>query len=693
MKTKGFLEAKSLLHFKRWAHTSYAIFNTLQREVRIGFLVAAYFICLGYQSTFARTEMDSINTKIILDEVEVTSRRSPSVYSEVGRVITVLSRAQIEKLPVQSVQELLRYTMSVDVRERGPLGIQADVSMRGGSYDQVMILLNGINITDPQTGHHALNLPIDIKSIERVEILHGPAARIYGPNAFSGAINFVTNTSPSDKISISGMAGEHNLYNLGGSASITTGNLHNYFAANFGESDGYINNTDFSVLNLFYHGRLSITKDHVSLQAGYTEKAFGANSFYTARYPDQFENTRTYFGALSMETGSLIKIRPNLYWRRHHDRFELFRYEDKAEPWYSGHNYHLTDVLGAGVNASMAWVAGTTSVGGEIRSESVWSNVLGHPMDEPIKAPGEKDGYFSRQFHRNNASLFFEHSYTLNDLSVSAGVLMNRNSQSGHLSDLFPGIDLSYWFTNKLKWMAAYNKSLCMPTFTDLFYSGPTNVGNPYLKPEEATTIESGLRWREYWIDTHVSGFYRIGENLIDWGRVPSDEVDENGNPVPNPYTTSNINRVVAKGLEFSSDISLQALMPAQNLLLNLNLNYSYITQDKKADAGYESVYVLDHLRHKLNIGLEHGIGLSGFSMNWNTQYRDREGGYTNSTTLERVSYSPFWITDARLTWRKDIFRVYTEATNLFDKRYSDMGELFQPGRWIKIGFAIDFEI
>ncbi|HBX87582.1 MAG TPA: vitamin B12 receptor, partial [Marinilabiliaceae bacterium] len=88
----------------------------------------------------------------------------------------------------------------VDIRERGPLGMQADVSMRGGSFDQVMILLNGINISDPQTGHHGLNLPVDLESIERVEILRGPAARVYGPNAFDGAINFVTKSSSQNEV-------------------------------------------------------------------------------------------------------------------------------------------------------------------------------------------------------------------------------------------------------------------------------------------------------------------------------------------------------------------------------------------------------------------------------------------------------------------------------------------------------------
>ena len=107
-------------------------------------------------------------------------------------MVSVIPREEIEYAPVTSIQELLEYVAGVDVRQRGAEGVQADISIRGGTFDQTLILLNGVNITDPQTGHHNLNLPVSINQIERIEILEGPAARVYGPNAFSGAINIVT---------------------------------------------------------------------------------------------------------------------------------------------------------------------------------------------------------------------------------------------------------------------------------------------------------------------------------------------------------------------------------------------------------------------------------------------------------------------------------------------------------------------
>lgn len=674
------MEGTTKMLFKRWKDAGYAVFATLNRSVKIGVLSIAYFSCLGVFTTFAQAESDSLNTKIRLSEVEVSARRSPSLYSEVGRVVTVLSKSDIENLPVQSVQELLRSALGVDVRVRGPLGAQADISMRGGTGDQVMILLNGINITDPQTGHHALNLPVDLQSIDRIEIIQGSGARIYGPNAFNGAINFITGESTGNKVKLNASVGENELYNAGVAVSHQQGSLKNYVAAQKTSTDGYIDNTDFDTHNLFYQAQLQLNQDKISFQLGYTEKEFGANAFYSATYPNQFEKTTTLFSSLSMETGKRIKVRPHLYWRRHTDRFELFRSGKDAPSWYAGHNYHLTDATGAGVNASIPSVLGVTSVGGELRGESVWSNVLGTPMDKPMSVPGEPDGQFNNSFTRINTSLFLEHNVRFGGLSISAGVLANKNSQTGYGVDWFPGVDVSYWLTNKIKWMAAYNQSLRLPTFTDLFYKGPDNVGNALLKPEESTSFETGFRYRQTGIDVHVGGFYRKGKNLIDWGKLIGEDV----------YTTSNINEVTAFGIESSTVINFDQLF-AQQWVRTLSVAYNWITQEKSVPNNYQSVYVLNHLKHKLNIGFEHGTGLEPLTVQWNFLLRDREGGYFNSVINNVVDYESVWLTDVRVSWKKANYKIYGEATNLMDQKYSDLGnELVQPGRWVRFGVVFD---
>ena len=679
MKKRQFSLKGSGLCFKKWSGDKWAVFNTLHREIKIGILAAVYFTTLGYHQTLANTESDSISSKITLNEIQVSGKRAPGIYQETGRQIAVISREQIEKLPVQSIQGLLRTALGVDIRERGPLGMQADISMRGGSFDQVMILLNGINVTDPQTGHYGLNLPVDLASVERIEILRGPAARVHGPNAFDGAINFVTKSGSENKVSAQLTAGDHGLYNLHAGLSHRKGAFGNYFSAQKGASDGYIANTDFDIFNLYYRGLVTREQSKFSLQLGYNDKSYGANSFYSASYPNQFDANRTLFAAASMESSGQIRIRSDVYWRRHHDRFELFRNYEGAAAWYTGHNYHLSETAGASLNATTSWSLGTTSLGAEVRSESIWSNVLGLPMDKPLDVPGESEGQFTRSFNRTNFSVFAEHNIYFGRFDLSGGVLINRHSNSGYGVDWYPGIDLSYRLTTLLKWTASYNRSLRMPTFTDLFYSGPTNVGNPNLKPERAETFETAFRLRNEFYSGSLGGFYRIGRDLIDWGRVPGETV----------YTTSNINRVEARGVEAAADLLLSELIGGQALLKSLSVNYSYVWQDKESDEGYESYYVLDHLRQKLNISLIHGMGLPNVDIYWNIQYRDRAGYFTGSDGT-RVDHRPFWLTDLRVSWNKGNYGLYAEASNLFDAHYSDLSELRQPGLWLKVGARIE---
>ncbi len=685
MKTNNYWGGKASVAFRKWSRKGFSMFSTMGKITQIATLSLTYFISFSSQMAWGQADTLHINKNIDIREVEVSARRSPALYSEVGRVVSVISKKEIEALPVQSVQGLLRYAMGVDVRQRGPVGVQADVSVRGGSFDQVMILLNGINITDPQTGHLSLNLPVDMQSIERVEILEGPGARVHGPNAFSGAINFVTGAKKKNNVTVNAMAGDYGLYNFGGNVTFIKGQTTQYIAANKAASNGYMANTDFDSYNVYYRGQLQLDNSHLDLQIGHTDKEFGANSFYSASYPNQFEQNKTTFTSLSFQSKGKIQLNPSIYWRRHQDRFELFRDGKEAASWYSGHNYHLTDVFGANINAVIPSKIGKTAVGGDFRSENVWSNVLGNDMDE-IKVPNENDSaYFDKSYARTNASLFLEHTYTYKRLSVSAGIMANYNSGLGFGFDYFPGADVSYWLTSKVKAIASVNKALRMPTFTELFYSGPTNVGNADLKPEEATTYELGFKYMDSGITGNLVGFYRDGKNMIDWGRTLEDE--EAGNP----YTTSNINNIKAVGVEASVNLNMAQLIDPEFVIQNIQLNYTWLDQNKEVEEGYTSFYVFNYLKNKLNIGVTHTI-ISNLGATWNFMYQDRMGSFTDAITSEVVDYDPFWLTDLRLHWTKPQYTIYAEASNLFNTDYVDFGNIRQPGRWVRAGVKINLD-
>ncbi|MDP3432191.1 MAG: TonB-dependent receptor, partial [Bacteroidota bacterium] len=503
--------------FKRWGRKAYSLFSVLKQPVRIGVLMVAYTSLSEPELLFAQTDSLKVSMEYNLDEVEVSAQRAPVTFSQVARIVSVMEKNEIEAAPVQSLQELLEYALSVDVRQRGVHGVQADISVRGGSFDQTLILLNGINISDPQTGHHSLNLPVSFKNIQRIEILEGPAARVFGPNAFSGAINIITSSEGPSGVKLDISGGQHKLADVNVSGNIQSGNWSQFIAINRMSSDGYIDNTDFEIWNAFYQTKLNTKPGTLDFQIGRTNKAFGANSFYTATYPNQFEETKTTFASLKFETGTKIHLTPSVYWRRHQDRFELFRSEPAS--WYAGHNYHLTDVFGSNLNAWFASAFGKTAFGAEIRTENVWSNVLGKAIATPIEVPGESGKFFTKAYSRTTISYFAEHSVYLKKLSISAGAMANWISDLGFGWNIYPGLDASYAISNHFKLYGSANSSLRMPTFTDLFYNGPTNIGNPDLKPEKSVTYEGGLKLTFKGFSGHAGAYHRRGKNLIDWVR------------------------------------------------------------------------------------------------------------------------------------------------------------------------------
>ena len=128
----------------------------------------------------------------LLDSIVITSARIELPFKENSRTIDIISRADIKQSAATNITDLLQQVAGIDMRRRGVNGMQADLYIRGGSFDQTLLLIDGIKVEDAQTGHHTMNMALPIEVIERIEIIKGPAARVFGQNAFTGAINIVT---------------------------------------------------------------------------------------------------------------------------------------------------------------------------------------------------------------------------------------------------------------------------------------------------------------------------------------------------------------------------------------------------------------------------------------------------------------------------------------------------------------------
>lgn len=678
--------------FRRWQKKSFAAFNSLGKVVVIATLNVIYFGSLGNVEAQESSEgQPAISKNVDLEEVEVVAETSPQLASEAARIVEVISRKEIQAASAQSVNELLEFALGVDIRQRGPHGIQADVSVRGGTFDQVMFLLNGINVTDPQTGHFNLNIPVDISSIERIEILEGPGARYWGPNAFTGAINIVTKKVKNNTLGVALAGGEFGLVNGNVEAGFVNGNVNHYFSVGGRHSDGYIPNADYNLFNAYYN-RIGATELGTSmLQVGYTDKAFGANTFYTPSYPFQYEQNRTFFGSFKYETaGETVRFSPAVYFRQNHDRFELYREEgyfqktddgfrvmgtDTVPGWYAGHNYHTTTIMGGELNGKYYSLAGITSFGINVRNEQIYSNVLGTPMDVTRPAPGEPDGMFTKSANRLNASAFVEHFYSKGIFSGSAGVMANHNSTLTKYAEFYPGLDIAFQLAKPLKAYGSATTSFRMPTFTDLYYTGPNNVGNPNLKPETAVNLEAGLKFSKPGLQGTAAAYYRMGKNLIDWVQLDPDDLK---------FTTVNHNEANTLGIELGGKWNPQVTYGENFFITNVILNYTYLNTEVDLK-GLQSGYVGDYLKHKFTARVSHNI-VSALSAHWGVRFQDRAGQYDkfeNGVNVGPTDYAPFWLMDLKIAWTKPKYEVYAQASNLLDNEYVDFGNIAQPGRWI----------
>ena len=661
--------------FNCWSRKSYAVLNSLVKIIKICALFVVFNIIVIPGKMQAQRSNDSLQVKSYeLDDVFVIAERTPVESQQAARIVTIITKSEIERAPAQNLDDLLRYIAGVDIRQRGPLGAQADLSIRGGTFDQTLILLNGVNITDPQTGHHNLDLPVDIESIERIEILQGPAAKSFGPNAFNGAINIITGNSKPNHIRTSGMFGQHGLHKAAANVSNTIGNFKHFISVNRISSDGYIKNTDFLGINIFYQAGFASKVGTFDFQTGFNKKDFGANSFYSLKYPHQFEATRTEFVSLKYLSNTLIKFAPTFYLRRHLDRFELKRNNDSI-PF----NHHQTNTAGLNLNIWTAHCFGKTSLGIDFRNEHIISNVLGNTLNVPIAVFNFDSDFYTKYYNRMNTSIYAEHSVSWIMLTITAGFMAHHNSDLKGFR-IYPGIDLSYRFSDHFKLYSSANKTLRMPTFTDMFYKSSAQQGNPGLKPEEAITLEGGMKYNCSFLKGYISSFRRWGYNMIDWVKNPS--------PDSIIWRSMNNTQINYTGIECSLTLTPAKEGPFERIQ-SIRISYAFLQADSNLN-NMLSKYALDYLRHQITSGIDVRIAWK-LNISCRLTFHIRNSVYQN-VNGQVVSYKPFWLSDAKIYWKDKRYTMYTEASNIFNARYYDFGGIIQPGIWFRGGIVMDLD-
>lgn len=622
------------------------------------------------------------------NEVVITGTRTPINFQKSGRSVELINKSTLQRSVSNNIELILKQKSSIDLRQRGASGTTADLGIRGGNHDQTLVMLNGIKMNNMQTGHHNLDLPIDLESISKIEVLSGGASRVLGPNAFAGAVNFITGDDDTFYSNINLSAGMHNYYALQANANIPIGDAGIFFAVNKKQSDGYRPNTDYDLLNVFSTVDYDMFLGHFFLDFGYNQKAYGANSFYSAAYPDQFEATNSTFTALRYSTSGKLRVNANAFFREHNDKYELFRHGIPAPAWYKHPNYHRTRTFGYEARVSLDYFLGTSSVGYEYRNENLLSNNIGIPLLEQdyVQVPHEDGAVFTKSGVRNSANIYFEHNANIGDLSISAGALFNQTTAFD--ANLYPGVDLSYHLTDKLSVYSSYNKSLRFASFTDLYYNIPTQQGDPNLKPEEAQTVELGTKYLDNAMQFNVSAYYRNGKNMIDWVKKIVD-----GKPEEGKFKSMNIAEINAIGIEASVAMNMLEIWSSQKFFTNASLSYAYIDMRSEDKGNYISAYVLDNLKHKFVATASFALPL-GINLHLNGVFEDRNGyyiKYENKVAGELTKYEPHFLLNTKLT--KDIwnFTLTLDAFNILDEQYVDIGNLIQPGREFRFTLGYRF--
>lgn len=593
-------------------------------------------------STFSIWAQETIKSDT-LSEVIVSSTRIDLPFSKNSRTIQLITSEQIKQSGVTNVADLLLLVSGVDVRRRGTSGMQADLYIRGGSFDQTLLLIDGIKVEDAQTGHHTMNLALPIEVIERIEIIKGPAARIFGQNAFTGAINIVTKKVIADKFTLQGQAGSYEQLNL--SATLTQDYEKTAHIVQFSRniSEGYRFNTDYDNQNYFIKSTIKSSEMPIDILATFSERKFGANGFYaTPAAINQYEETQgSLIGVQTAFTKKNITYKPRVYWRRNQDEYVFVRNNPEIY-----RNLHITNKVGAELNMAIKSTLGTTGLGVDVAKVYLSSNNL-----------GDRD--------RLMTTFFFEHRFLLFDSKLDITPGLAANYYSDFDGNIFPGIDVGYQVSKQFRTYANVGKTYRIPTYTDLYYSDPTTLGNENLKQEEALSEEIGIVFTKNKFDFTAAFFNRDAENLIDYTK--EQETDK--------FQANNIRELNTKGFELSSNYKYTWFSFAQRI----NVGYTFIEDDIEEIEAAFSRYSINSAKHQ-------------FTGQWNSQFFKNISQTISYRYVERTSGESYGIVDANIIMKFKAMEFSVMANNIFNVEYTETNLVPMPKGNLLFGVKYDFE-
>ncbi|MFN7922347.1 MAG: TonB-dependent receptor [Bryobacteraceae bacterium] len=558
------------------------------------------------------------------DSVIVTGAYQPIATEESDR--PVRSTPVRDDLPLAgSAVDFLNRDSSVDLRQRGQNNIQTDLSIRGSTFGQTLVLLDGMRLNDVQSGHHNLDIPVPLETLDRIEVLKGAGSTLYGSDAVGGVVHLITKPPEHSELRLRGAFGSFGTNQQRVAAAYARGDFSQQLTASRDFSTGFIPNRDYRNLAL-----TSLTRwKRTDIVLATADKPFGAEQFYGNF--NSWERTRTWFASVRQGIGE--RTQAGFAFRRHTDLFVLYRDRPQvftnrhaAESWQA--NFRRWESLPA--NARLHW--GVEALGDEIAS-----NNLGHHRRARGSAYAAYDIRALRRF----------------SLSLGAREEIYRSFDK----QFTPSIAGGAWINEHLKLRANASRAFRLPTYTDLYYQDPANRGTPNLRPERAWNYEGGLDWHaSSRVRGEITVFQRRERDGIDYVRATPADI----------WRATNFQQLHFTGLEAGL-----TLRPREGHIVELG--YTGLHGVQNALSGLQSKYAFNYPTHQ---------GL----VTWRSALPGGLAARARIGAVQRFARDPYAVADLYLARTRGPVHPFVQVTNLTDRIYEEIFGVRMPGRAALVG-------
>jgi iron complex outermembrane receptor protein len=559
------------------------------------------------------------------ETVVVTGTFEPLTLEEIDRAIRVLP-VRGNTLMFDTLVDLLRLDPSLDLGERAPEGVQTDLSIRGSNFGQTLVLLNGQRLNDVQSGHHNMDVPVPLDSISRVEILRGSGSTLYGSDAVAGVVNIVTAPPEEMEIRLRAAFGNFGINQERGSIAAGSAKLSEQLTFNRDFSSGFITDRDYRNLQLASTTHFSSSWGPSDLTLAYMDHPFGANQFYGPY--NSWEDTKTWFAGFQQAFGD--RTSASFSYRRHSDLFVLFR--DRPQVYT---NHHSDESWHADLRRREPISANTTVFYGlEGLHESIVSNNLGNHDRGRGAAYAAIDFRALRRF----------------SLTLSAREEIYR-SFSGEFS---PTIAAGYWVAPTLKIRVSASRAFRVPSYTDLYYHDPSNVGSPNLRPERAWTYEGGLDW---------APAARVRGDLTVFSRRERDGIDYYRSSPTDIWRALNIESLNFVGVETSLRIDARQAG-------TVDFRYTGLR-------GAQDTIPVGFTKYTFNYPVHSGVAA------WQAVWRRHLIVRTRLGVLDRRARDPYGLWDLYAACTRGRVHPFLQVANLTSTSYQEVLGVPMPGRTV----------